>query len=999
MEKNKINEKLKIKPLSSKKLELSFFTFLLGFIDNIGNQSNKENNYPGDPITKLLTNFEEIEEFLDLNEQNIFKFFYFNRNNIKKILYKDDKIVNINFNGIIKNISYYFYLNLLISENPEQVDYSYSIDFIKEINNLQRNINYKIYQKIILSKIIIELIKNYKETDNYNDKKEKSILKQIKKENKDIIEKNINSFNEIGLKLTKEDIISKNSKKLDEIYIKIIIELIKQKKFEDYEYANKILNELDLENIDITKILFDELSKILNSNKNYIKDYMINNVDDLFIGENINFYYTLLKFILKNRIYIYQNSFLLKIRKNIINILKSNSEKLYNLLNDQNEFIININPNLKEKIIYIIKNITDTEYYFEKYINKTKFEKSSKISQSSSRTNTYLSSNIINPFSNETYKNRNTSYKGEDSLFQSHNTNEIIEEIQEAINVHSINEIAENLLNNSSFTFEIKEMKINKVILNNKIIYNKKDKYNEIKKIQIEYGYLKSIIKNLNINSILGKSYNKLITILEDFTNFLSNNITKKNDFKVILNFKRNINDNNEKNNLYNINLQYKIFIQEKERIYGDNDILNIKNLNYAEGFLFLVNELNQNQIEGKDNNNDNNSIYNKNKKTTKEISNSNANSFSINRIPKSNINNLNKFIYNKIALNYENKYEIMKIITVIGDHKKEAEFIKETKNGVLISGAIDEYLFFYNLKEQKNKIIKINPELIQPEKENEKDKEKDKYKFIYALNIYENNSIQNIEEDEKLDLILCTKFGLLSLKINPKDFSSCKQIQLKNEPCSVYFKMENNSYVIAGDNGIFHFNNQNNEDKHKINYNIKGGIKINNNTIAFTSNDILENGKDILFFYDIKEDKIIKEIRDYSFTVSTNSLALMKFGESECNILLCGCKQYLNNYKKNGILIINIYSYAEEFYDSNDFEVYCFCPISYVIENQNNRDIIETDYFLAGGFSNTKNKGMIKLFKLINNEDTNYKTKIKFIQDIVFHSTKVRNNINEKRD
>ena len=108
-------------------------------------------------------------------------------------------------------------------------------------------------------------------------------------------------------------------------------------------------------------------------------------------------------------------------------------------------------------------------------------------------------------------------------------------------------------------------MKINKVILNNKIIYNKKDKYNEIKKIEIEYGYLKSIIKNLNANSILGKSYNKLITILEDFTNFINNYITNKNYFKIILNFKRNIKDDNEKNNLYNINLQYKIFIQEKK--------------------------------------------------------------------------------------------------------------------------------------------------------------------------------------------------------------------------------------------------------------------------------------------------------------------------------------------------------------------------------------------------------------------------------------------------
>ena len=726
--------------------------------------------------------------------------------------------------------------------------------------------------------------------------------------------------------------------------------------------------------------MFDDLSRILNVSEIYIKDYMINNVDDLYNEKNINFYYVLFKNILKNSIYIYQNSFLLKIRKNIINILKSHSEKLYNLSNNKTEF--NINQNFKDKIIYIIKAITDTEYYYEKYINNSKFGHYSNISQSSSRTNTNLSNNIINPFSNETYINRNTSYRGENSLFSSQNSSQITQEIQVPIILGSINEISENLLNNSSFSFEVNKMKINKGILNNKLIYNKKDRNNEIKKIEIEYGHLKSIKNSLNINSKLGKSYNKLITILEDFENSFKNNINNNNYFKITLNFKRNI-DDTEKNDLYNINLQYKLFIQEKESIFADNDILNIENLKNADGFLFLIENINQNQSDIKEAK-DNNSIYNKNN-TTKEQSFSNINSISINKKPRSNINSENKNIYNKLDLNYENKYEIMKIITIIGDHIKEAEFIKETKNGILISGAIDKYLFFYNFKKKKIKKIEIKQKFFDQKEKKEIEK------FNYALNIYENNSNKNInEENEKLDLILCTNNGLLSININSKDCSSCKQNQLKEEPCSVYFQLENGCCIIAGENGVFRCDNKNKDNIPKIEENIRGGIQINNNIIAFTSNDILLNGKDKLYFYDIENDLIIKKLEDYSFTVSTNSLSLMKFGEQESNILLCGCKQYSNNYKKNGILIIDTNTYAEDFYDSNDFEVYCFCPISYVIENKNNSELVATDYFLAGGFSNIKNKGMIKLFKLINNEETNYNTKIEFKQDIIFRNTKI---------
>ena len=537
--------------LKSKKLELYFNTILLEL---------EENKDSVEPINNLISNFEEIKTLLNLKVQIIFKNFYFNRNNIKKILYEKEKLVDLDPIGTIKDLSCLFYLNLVIRENPNQIDYTYSIDLIKEINNLQKNNNDKIYQKLIISKIIIELIKNYKQTDNYIPEKEKEILKNIKKENTDIIENSIKNLNEIGLKMTKEDIISKNSKKLDEIYIDIIIELIKQRKFDDYKNIKEILNELDLKNIFITKKMFDELSKILNSNEKFIKDHMINNFDDLSNTENINFYYVLFKNILKNSMYIYQNSYLLKIRKNIITIIKSGSEQLTNLLNNNKD-------NNIEHIIYIIKFFTDTEYYInidKKYI----------------------------PFNNKSYQERNQEYRGENSLLPSQRSSQT-KEIKATI-LDSIDEIAKILLNNSSFTFEINEMKINKIILNNRIVLKRKDKKNELKEIEIEYEDLKSIKEKLYINSELNRNFNRFITILEDFTNSLKNNITNNNNFKIILEFKRNMNDI-VKNNLYNINLLYKLNHQIEVKIFEDIDILNIEKIKNAEGFLYLVEEINQN--------------------------------------------------------------------------------------------------------------------------------------------------------------------------------------------------------------------------------------------------------------------------------------------------------------------------------------------------------------------------------------------------------------------
>ena len=101
-----------------------------------------------------------------------------------------------------------------------------------------------------------------------------------------------------------------------------------------------------------------------------------------------------------------------------------------------------------------------------------------------------------------------------------------------------------------------------------------------------------------------------------------------------------------------------------------------------------------------------------------------------------------------------------------------------------------------------------------------------------------------------------------------------------------------------------------------------------------------------------------------------------------EKQILLCGCKKYFPE-QENGILLFNpILEFKgerkENFFKTENFEVYCFCPI--FEEDKNNKYEKETDYFLVGGFDNDKEEGSIKIFKLLYD-----KTDIEFIQDIEF--------------
>ena len=100
---------------------------------------------------------------------------------------------------------------------------------------------------------------------------------------------------------------------------------------------------------------------------------------------------------------------------------------------------------------------------------------------------------------------------------------------------------------------------------------------------------------------------------------------------------------------------------------------------------------------------------------------------------------------------------------------------------------------------------------------------------------------------------------------------------------------------------------------------------------------------------------------------------------------------QKISQLSKNGILMVNFNSEYEEFnnsfYDTENFEIYCFCQISILNKSkfnilEDNIQTIATNYFLVGGFERKKSKGMIKLFKII--YDKNFlETKIEYIQDI----------------
>ena len=432
-------------------------------------------------------------------------------------------------------------------------------------------INTDIYKKIILSKIIIEVINNYR-SNQYLEKElelKYAELKEIETFNKKIIDNNIHKFKDFGF--DKDSILSE---KLDTIYIQIIIVLIKQQKFENDNIEN-ILKQLDLKNINLTENMYNILSQILNPNNHDIELYKITKVEDLKDSRTINFYYFLLSYILKNSIYIYENSFLKQIKKEIMNF--KHEQFLYKLSDNETENTSN-SPINNERIKYIINIFLDSKYYYDSYKNNLNKEKSLK-----------------NPMENIDYLNKDTNIKDDHMMLLSKTNTENKRKEEKRKSELYKEEVSYRILLESSFKFKVDENGKANFELNGEEIKDNKD--NILKYKNLNY------INLLDLNSInqpeklekkkqLYNSYMKFLKFFPDFEQSMKKNVKNYCNLEINLNF--SIFDENQNSNLFNMYVIY-IINKDNENInFKDTDILNYDSIEKADGFLFLVNDINE---------------------------------------------------------------------------------------------------------------------------------------------------------------------------------------------------------------------------------------------------------------------------------------------------------------------------------------------------------------------------------------------------------------------
>lgn len=347
-------------------------------------------------------------------------------------------------------------------------------------------------------------------------------------------------------------------------------------------------------------------------------------------------------------------------------------------------------------------------------------------------------------------------------------------------------------------------------------------------------------------------------------------------------------------------------------------------------------------------------------------------------------------YIYNSTNSNYEEENKIneekkeynkknlniLEFIKIIGQHENTAEYIKEIGNEFFISGGTDDKIIIYT---------------------SDFNKMKEKIFFDWVYDILD---LRNINKNP-IDIIVCTKVAFHLIRINEsrnkitcydsiKGYSFCQQMNY-----GYYLICKKGASYLVSD--LFSHILQIKSEIGFMNMIFNGGIIINDHYIALTSNSIKQSGKNILILYNNLTKKIVYEETGYSFLPSSNGLTVMSKNENK--ILLCACKKYLK-YQKNGIFLVNI-NFDEErkininslFYDTKDFEVYCFCQIFLSDKNSNRifeeyKYKYETNYFLAGGYEKKKGLGKIKLFKIEDNKNF-LDTEIEFIQDVEIEKKK----------
>lgn len=402
----------------------------------------------------------------------------------------------------------------------------------------------------------------------------------------------------------------------------------------------------------------------------------------------------------------------------------------------------------------------------------------------------------------------------------------------------------------------------------------------------------------------------------------------------------------------------------------------------------------------------------------------------------------------NNTVLKKQN-YDLTEFESIIGRHVNEADIVKELKNLLIISLGSDNNLIFYdkNLKKIDEKNIRKWVYSISEVEQNSKTEKLDNYKLLCCtkdeIKCLSNNKFGIVIKDTfKVDCYICLTYQedsiichdkgisiknhlLSKIKFDEKPNMGCGpqkypgpmnfHIPEPDEDPYIYHHRfdpfphgpshypphnrkfppyQNINRYMEYEMRHRHFHDMEyKKNKEKIIEGVvfKSGIMINEKIFAFASNAIDIKGENRLILYSRNKRMIIYEVKNYSFSLTQNCLCSIPSSEKDLDhiLLLCACKKYSRG-QKNGILLIKAdiedSKFKNIFYDTGNFEVFCFCPILIVTKTEyifkNDREITNTNYFLAGGFDKNKGKGVIKLYKIIYNENF-LDTTIEYFQDI----------------
>ena len=496
-----------------------------------------------DPSFNLFNNIEEIKAIYKIYPEMSKQIFFFNKKRIEDILYEEEIIFQFEMIDFQQNKKFYiselFYLDLLVTNNLEMINYSYEVKYIFEINNIFfKKGNLNSFQNVLISKMLLDIIKNHESDESFepNDS-----LDEIIEEKKKLIEdelKKIEIFDE--LKYTYDDIFEK---KIDEIYTDIIVHFIKNNKFDENNL--KILKELDIENIYITKRMYKGISKCFEEFNKKSYPYKIDNSESL-TKENIYFYYAIIKYIFKNQFYIYD-----------IPIFKENYLRMIKLLTK--EMSNNNDKSKSDENTYLFDSYYGTRNFDISSFNYSKNTPSVNISSMDGEKINEEEGEKINVTEDE--ERANDIYGIKDDNIDQDNAESALEKTKVIFDYNSNN----NSNSEENFKYKISEIAIGKnnkpvdksffkkwnhklYTKENKIYYNfgkLVDYINEIKKIISENNlyYTPKIELELTKEAQYNDNYDEQnkkdifnITCVSSFKNKYSEEITSFKDYNVLIN-------------------------------------------------------------------------------------------------------------------------------------------------------------------------------------------------------------------------------------------------------------------------------------------------------------------------------------------------------------------------------------------------------------------------------------------------------------------------------